>query len=437
MIDVSKAARLVRETVPFYAWLYDDRGVTDAELAAGKIPVVSKNDFWRYEERTGKLYFASPRVPEEEGLRKMLHTSGTTSRILSVPVTDIYGRGTELVYHGLEKAMATYLGVKPIAWLQSELPPGLLAMIDLSVAHSGGEFRFISSKLPIREQAEQAKAAGCNGLLDISGLLSVQLVKERLVPLDYGIRLIAATYLTRGVVDYLKQHGTEVIYYFAAADALVAHVSCPHCPRNRFHIRSEISLHEVLTDSGRVERHGEGLYVTTAPHLPFPLVLYTTGDRVVLGVHECACGFKGTDLDFMERGAHVKLGSGPLINVEGVHNHYAAQPSLTGVTLVFGQVADEVEQQYRLCLFLESDVTEPREVVDGWKEVMRVGVGALDPTFAHHIRVFMVPQGLLEYGQENKRRLFVNLAKSSHTATAQSACRLVEQLTGERLGGGQ
>jgi len=431
-IVVGEAACSVLEEIPFYQWLYRKLGLSSGDLQAGYVPVFSKKEIWEYEAETGSPYFMSPRIPVEPDKQLVISTSGTTSRTLPVPIIDSRGRGAERAHESLGMALSEILGAKPVMWIQPELSPAIRSIVDQNAQYSGAEYRFISCRLPIQAQLEQAKTYGCSVLIDLTGLIAPQIVQNSLSPRTYGIRAMTCAYQPETIVEYLRARGVETVFYFTAADSVVLHVGCPHCASNAFHIRTTLSHHEVYGEDGSVKFLGSGLYVSTIPSLPFPLVRYTNGDLVLIETVNCRCGFEGTNLVFQGRVSHVKLGNtGPLLNYEEIYKHYSLQAANMGVSILFGALESSIHQQ-RFYVFLERSVEQPTVIQGAWQEVMTVGAGGPDTNFAQHVHVVEVPVGSIGHPHQHKRRIFVDLSRSEGPLVEQLV-RLAYEATGEKL----
>jgi len=432
VISIAEAAIAARREVAFYEWLYRREGLSDGDLLDGHTPVFSKKDIWEYEEQSGSPYYVSPRLPSDLSTVPMISTSGTTSRTLQIPVINAQGRGSERAHESMDLAFRDVLGATPVMWMQPELSPAIKSIMDQNAKYSGAEYRFISCRLPIVTQLEQARAAGATVLLDITGLTTPQIVQAQLNPREYGIRVVSCAYLPRSLSDYLAGKGVSSVFYFTAADSIVLHLGCPYCPTNEFHIRTTLSLHEVAGEDGSVEPLGEGLYVSTIPAMPFPPIRYTNGDMIRIAPTECRCGFRGNGLTFMGRTSHAKLGAtGPLLNYEQIYSHYSAKPENLGVSILFGRLAERVHEQ-RFYVFLERQVDSPSVVDGAWKEVMTIGAGGPDTNFIEYVKVVVVPVGSIGHHLQHKRVVFTDLSRA-RGPLAEQLTKLARDVTGERL----
>lgn len=199
-----------------------------------------------------------------------------------------------------------------------------------------------------------------------------------------------------------------------------------------YHIRSKRSLHEVVCSNGRVSPTGSGLYVSTVPDAPFPWIRYSNGDSVTISASTCRCGFSGLDLHFRERRLHVKIGTGPIINCDELLNFYGRRSESGRAVILFGRV-DSGDFSHRLVVFIERSVPEPVEIEGEWKNVMWVGSGGCDQTYARNIHVIAVPVGRIPEPRFSKPGTLINLEVSDGGYLGKVLRGLVCEVTHERL----
>lgn len=427
--NISDIALEAYSTIPFYRWAYNNKGSSGPMLRDRKVPVISKRDFFAYEDDKGKPYYDGVLGPSFSDDITMALTSGTSGKPLSVPI-----RHDSRIVIPLKLALARIIQSEMKIAFPAE-GPEYLTQIIRSFKQAGVLTYVIPTTEPLEEQIAVLSAGKPQIILDISNSITRSYLTNNIPLLKLGVKYILNLITDSQIKAAWEQRGITFYSFYTSIDSMVPHIGCPRSRPNTFHIYSKDSIHEVLRNDGQITQTGPGKYVSTIPWAPFPLIRYTNDDIVEITSAKCGCGFEGYDLRYIKRDQGIKLKylNGPIINYQEIYNTLSIRKEF-GRVLIMNVEFPHHDENY-LITFVEQDIDRPVLKEEMWKEVMLIGTGAAKEWFAQFVPVIAVPKGTLPIEKRGfvKEKAFIDCSTGSIPATYAHIVEIFCKLTGRKV----